>query len=128
MTVKQISVFLENRSGQLKEITDLLAKKSVNLKAISIAESNDYGIIRLIADDVDFAKDALIDEGFVISVNPVQQISVPNVAGGLNSLLSKIAEAGINIKYMYSIVAGKDEDAQMIFKVDEPEKLEELNL
>jgi len=122
----QISVFLENKAGELNKITEILAENSVNLKAISVAETNDYGIIRLIADDVDKAKDLLINAGMVISVNPVQIISVPNVVGGLNALLAKIAKAGININYMYSILGGNENEAEMIFKTDNPQALDTL--
>ena len=126
MTVMQISVFLENKAGELNKITEILANNSVNLKAISVAETNDYGIIRLITDDVDKAKDLLINEGMVISVNPVQIVSVPNIVGGLNALLAKIAKAGININYMYSILGGNENEAQMIFKTDNPVALDSL--
>ena len=84
MTVKQISVFLENRYGQLHEITNILAEAGVDLKALNIAETTDYGIVRILVDDVPKATDVLIGAGCVISVNPVQVIAVPNKAGGLN--------------------------------------------
>lgn len=126
MTVMQISVFLENKAGELNKVTETLAENSVNLKAISVAETNDYGIIRLITDDVEKAKELLINEGMVISVNPVQIVSVPNIVGGLNALLAKIAKAGININYMYSILGGNENEAQMIFKTDNPVALDSL--
>lgn len=126
MTVKQISVFLENRYGQLHEITDILAKAGVDLRALNIAETKDYGIVRLLVDDVEKATQILIAEGCVISVNPVQVISVPNKSGGLNDLLGKIAQANIDIEYMYSTVDGKDDEAKLVFKVDKPDELEKI--
>ncbi len=126
MTVKQISVFLENRYGQLHEITDILAKAGVDLRALNIAETKDYGIVRLLVDDVEKATQILISEGCVISVNPVQVISVPNKSGGLNDLLGKIAQANIDIEYMYSTVDGKDDEAKLVFKVDKPDELEKI--
>ncbi len=126
MTVKQISVFLENRYGQLHEITNLLANAGVDLKALNIAETKDYGIARLLVDDVAKATDTLIGAGCVVSVNPVQVIAVPNVSGGLNSVLEKIAAANIDIEYMYSTVDGKDDEAKLVFKVDDSVNLEEI--
>ena len=126
MTAKQISVFLENRYGQLHEITDILAQAKVDLKALNIAETKDYGILRLLVDDVAKATDVLIGAGCVVSVNPVQVISVPNRSGGLNDLLGKIAAANIDIEYMYSTVDAKNDEAKLVFKVDQPEALEKL--
>lgn len=126
MTVKQISVFLENRYGQLHEITNILAQADVDLKALNIAETKDYGILRLLVDDVARATDVLIGAGCVVSVNPVQVLPVPNKAGGLNALLGKIAAANIDIEYMYSTVDGKDDVAKLVFKVDQPAALEAL--
>ena len=126
MTVKQISVFLENRYGQLHEITNILAEAGVDLKALNIAETTDYGIVRILVDDVAKATDVLIGAGCVISVNPVQVIAVPNKSGGLNDTLGKIAAANIDIEYMYSTVDGKDDFAKLVFKVDKPEELEKI--
>ena len=124
MTVKQISVFLENRYGQLHEITDILAKAGIDLRAINIAETTDYGIVRLLVDDVPAATDVLIGAGCVVSVNPVQVIAVANKSGGLNEVLGKIAAANIDIEYMYSTVDGANEEAKLVFKEDKPEELE----
>ncbi len=124
MTVKQISVFLENRYGQLHEITNILAQAGINLTALNIAETKDYGIVRILVDDVAKATDVLIGAGCVVSVNPVQVIAVPNKSGGLNDTLEKIADANIDIEYMYSTVDGVNGEAKLVFKVDKPELLE----
>lgn len=124
MTVKQISVFLENRKGQLNEITKILADANIDLLALNIAETKEYGIVRLIAEDVAAATDALIGSGMVVSVNPVSMVTIPNVVGGLNSALEKLAAADIDIEYMYSIFAGKSEESKMIFKVADAKALE----
>lgn len=123
MKIKQISLFLENRSGQLKEITKLLSDNNIDLKAINIAETADYGILRLISDNADTATSLLIENGFITTLTPVVAIAVPNVAGGLNQLLDKIADSNINIEYMYSVFGQKDGLAYMIFKVSDPDKL-----
>ncbi len=124
MEVKQISVFLENRNGQLKEVTKILADNNIDIEALNIAETAEYGIVRLIVDDVQKAIDALIGDGFIISVNPVTVCNVPNVVGSLNRVLDKIAAANINIEYMYSIFGGKNAESKMVFKSDDSDLLE----
>lgn len=123
MIIQQISVFLENRAGQLSEITKLISDNGIDLQAINIAETSDYGILRLIADDADKASELLRDNGFVFSITPVVAVSVPNVPGGLSTLLGVLADEDINIEYMCSAFGQKDGLAYMIFKVDDNEKL-----
>lgn len=126
MEIKQISVFLENRAGQLSEITGILSANGVDLKAINIAETQDYGILRLIADDSDKASSVLKENGFILSVTPVVAISVPDRPGGLSELLGIIAGAGIDIEYMYSVFGHLDGQAYMIFKVNDTQALAKL--
>ncbi len=124
MTVKQISVFLENRKGQLNEITKILAQAGINLLALNIAETTEYGIVRIIVDDVAAATDALIGAGMVVKVSDVSCVTISNSVGGLNSALQKIADAGIDIEYMYSMVSGDSENADMVFKTADSTALE----
>jgi hypothetical protein len=124
MTVKQISVFLENRKGQLNEITKILAQAGINLLALNIAETTEYGIVRIIVDDVAAATDALIGAGMVVKVSDVSRVTISNSVGGLNSALQKIADAGIDIEYMYSMVSGDSENADMVFKTADSTALE----
>ena len=124
MTVKQISVFLENRKGQLNEITKILAQAGINLHALNIAETTEYGIVRIIVDDVAAATDALISAGMVVKVSDVSRVTISNSVGGLNSALQKIAGAGIDIEYMYSMVSGDSENADMVFKTADSAALE----
>lgn len=121
--INQISVFLENRAGQLVEITGILADGGIDLRAINIAEAQDYGVLRLIADDARFAAKLLSERDFVVSVTPVVAVAVSDRAGKLNEVLSVIAAAGIDIGYMYSSFGKEDGVAYMIFRVEEPEKL-----
>ena len=121
--INQISVFLENRAGQLVEITGILAKGGIDLRAINIAETQDYGVLRLIADDARKAAMLLSENNFVVSVTPVVAVAVSDRAGTLNEVLDDIAQAGIDIGYMYSSFGKEDGIAYMIFRVDEPEKL-----
>ena len=122
MSIRQISVFLENRTGQLAEITGTLAQNNVDLRAISIAETSDYGIVRLIADDADRATAILLNAGHILSATPVQAIAVPNRPGGLASVLEVMAENSIAVEYMYSLLTHHDGKAYMVFRVGEGEK------
>lgn len=122
--ITQLSVFLENRTGQLVQITDILSKNGVNMRAINIAETVDYGILRLITDNTEKAAEALTGEGFVVSKNKVEAVAVPDRAGGLNELLHIISENGIDIEYMYSVFGKADGNAYMIFKFKDIEPFE----
>ena len=119
----QISIFLENRSGQLVQITEILSQNNVNIRAINIAETSDYGILRLVADDSEKAYSALIENGFVATRAEIVAAAVPDSVGGLNRLLVAIAEENIDIDYMYSIFGKSDGMAYMIFKVADPAAL-----
>lgn len=121
MSITQISIFLENRAGQLSEITKILSENSIDLKALNIAETADYGILRIISDDSDKAAKLLRDNGFIVTETPVAAAAVPNKAGGLNELLNIISKEGIDIEYMYSVFGQKDGLAYMIFKVKDVE-------
>ena len=121
MSITQISIFLENRAGQLSEITKILSENSIDLKALNIAETADYGILRIISDDSDKAAKLLRDNGFIVTETPVAAAAVPNKAGGLNDLLNIISKEGIDIEYMYSVFGQKDGLAYMIFKVKDVE-------
>ena len=124
MEVKQISLFLENKAGELAEITRLLSSNDVNLRAINIAETADYGIVRLIAEDPQKAAQVLSENDFIISVTPVIQVDVPDRTGGLNEILEVMAKENIDVEYMYSVFASKGNTASMIFKVSDSKKLE----
>ncbi len=121
MAITQISVFLENRAGQLSEITKILSDNNIDLKALNIAETADYGILRLISDDSDEAAKLLRNNGFIVTETPVVAAAVPNKAGGLNELLNIISNEDIDIEYMYSVFGQKDGLAYMIFKVKDTE-------
>ena len=114
--IKQLSVFLENRTGQLVQITDILSKNGVNMRAVNIAETVDYGVLRLIADDSDKAFRILSEAGFVVSENTVEAVAVPDRAGGLNEVLHILSENGADIEYMYSVFGSRESLDYMIFK------------
>ena len=123
MTIHQISVFLENRAGQLAEITGVLAKKGIDLRAINIAETSDYGVLRLIADKPQEAATTLLEHGFILSMTPVVAVSVPDSPGGLAKVLDVLAKENIDVEYMYSVFGQVDGLAHMVFRVADTEKL-----
>ena len=118
MSVKQLSVFLENKPGKLSEMTELLAASHIDMRALSLSETKDFGIARIIVADTSEAESVLKNAGFIARTTPVLVYAVPDEAGGLNALLSHFNRAGINIEYMYSFLGGKSVDqAYMIFRV-----------
>ena len=119
MSIHQISVFLENRSGQLAEVTALLAKEHVDLRAISIAETADYGVARMIVDDCHKASAILLDHGDVLSMTPVWAVEVPDRPSGLADLLAVLAKGNVDVEYMYSLFAGKDGHAYMVLRISD---------
>ena len=127
MHIHQISVFLENRIGQLAEITKLLAEAGIDIRALSIAETSDYGLARMIVDDSYKASSILLQHGDILSMTPVWAVEVPDRPSGLADLLDVLANAHVDVEYMYSLFAGKDGRAYMILRIsDEPTFLDAL--
>ena len=122
MNIHQISVFLENRTGQLAEITRLLAEKHIDIRAISIAETNDYGLVRLIVDDTFKASNILLAHGDIVSVTPVWAVEVPDRPSGLADLLAVLAEAKVAVEYMYSLFTHKEGMAYMVLRIHDEAK------
>ena len=122
MNIKQISVFLENSSGALKAMADVLAQNGIDMRALSLAETTDFGIARIIVDDVYRTTTTLRDAGFVHSVTTVLGVGIPDEPGGLAKVLGVLADAGVNVEYMYAFLGGKTSDqAYMIFRVRDEE-------
>ena len=119
MSVYQISVFLENRAGQLAEITKILADSGVDLRAISIAETVDYGILRMIVDDTAKATPVLQDHDYVYSMTPVIVVSCADAPGGLSPVLEMLADGDIGIEYMYSLFTHQEGKAYMVFRTSD---------
>ncbi len=126
MMIQQLSVFLENRAGQLCEVTELLAQNNVDIQALSIAETTDFGVLRLIVDSSKKAAPLLREHGYIVRETPVVLTPVPDKPGGLNYVLRAVAEAGIDIEYMYSILGQRDGLAYMVFRVADPKNLDEV--
>ena len=117
MNILQISVFLENRAGQLAEITKLLAQEGVDIRALSIAETADYGLARMIVSDAHKASDVLLHHGDILSMTPVYAVEVPDAPGGLAELLGLLAENSIDVEYMYSLFFHEPGKACMVLRV-----------
>lgn len=128
MIINQISVFLENKAGQIKEITKVLAANNIDLRAINVAEAQEYGVIRIIVDNYEQALKALNEHEYVNRSTPVVVVALKDEVGSLANLLSDIQEGNFNIEYMYSIFSQIDNRALMVLKVKEPEKLESMLL
>ena len=121
--VYQISVFLENRAGQFAEITGILAENGIDLRAISIAETADYGILRMIVDNAEKATSILMQHGYLLSMTPVQVVAVPDQPGGIAPVLAALAEGNIDVEYMYSLFTHIEGKAYIVFRVADAEKL-----
>ena len=121
MSIHQISVFLENRTGQLAEITNLLAQNHIDLRAISIAETADYGLARIIVDDAQAASNILLQHGDILSMTPVWAVEVPDRPSGLADLLTVLAKNHIDVEYMYSLFTHRDGYAYMVLRISDEE-------
>ncbi len=124
MIIKQLSVFLENESGRLTELTKILHENNINISALSIAETEQYGLMRMIVDNPDKAITALKQEGFSVHTTEVICIVTPDIPGSLNAALTYLSEAGINVSYMYGYSSGGK--APIIMKVSDPAKAVEI--
>ena len=124
--INQISLFLENRKGQLAEITHLLADNGIDMRAISIAETADYGILRILVDDTERAAEILRENGSILTLTPVTIVGVPDEPAALSKLLTLIADGGVDIVYMYSLFAGANGKAYMVFRVVDNDKLADV--
>lgn len=123
MSIKQISVFLENRPNVLQSMCEALAEGHIDMRALSLAEAGDFGIARIIVDKLYDATQLLRDAGFVCTVTPVVAAAIPDTPGGLGKVLMGLGDAGINIDYMYAFLGGPEaEHAYMIFKTADADK------
>ena len=118
MRVSQLSVFLENKSGRLADVTRTLADANINIRALSIADTIDYGLLRLIVNDPVAAKDALANAGFTAALTDVLAVEVADRPGGLAKIIEILAESGINIEYMYAFVGRSGEHAIVVLRIE----------
>ena len=122
MVVKQISIFVENKEGRIKKAIDTLAKANINIRALSIADTTKYGILRLIVSDNEKAIDALENDGFIVKENEVIVLAVPDEPNGLNSTLAIFDEKGINLEYLYAFVSSNSDEAIVAMRLENMDK------
>ena len=125
MLINQLSVFMENKEGRLEQVLETLADGNININSLSLAESTDYGMLRMIVSDPEAGEAALKEKGFMARLTPVLAVDVADEVGQLQVVLTKITQAGINIEYVYSMKAGGD-GATIIIRTSDLEKTEEV--
>lgn len=118
MTVEQISVFVENRSGQLGDVAHALRDAGVNIRAMSLSDTADFGVLRLMADDTAKARDVLQRKGFTVGTTPVVAVEVPDRPGGLADILEIMATRRINVEYLYAYTQRDSSRATLVFRFD----------
>jgi hypothetical protein len=132
MLVKQISVFLENKSGRLAEVTRTLRGQGIDIRALYIADTTEYGILRMIVDKPDAALDILNSNGFTVSSTSVIAIAIPDQPGTLDNALEILSDSGISVDYLYAFVGRSSSDAIVVIRVEAPElaleKLEQTGI
>ncbi len=126
MKVEQISVFLENKAGRLAEVTHVLGREGINIRALSLADTTDFGILRLIVNDREKAKKALKEAGFTVGITQVIAVEVEDKPGGLAKILKLLADEGINVEYMYAFVERSSGNAVLIFKFEDLDRAIEI--
>jgi hypothetical protein len=126
MTVRQLSVFLENKPGRLCAATDLLAREGINLSALTVADTAEFGILRLIVDQPDRAREVLMGEGIIVRINDVLAVAMDDAPGGAVGILHLLSEAGLNVEYLYACVGKQSGKAIMIVRTDDIEKAEQV--
>ena len=122
MTVKQISVFLEDKPSAMAAFTDVLSKNDIDMRALSLAESSDFGIVRVIVDDVYNAMQVIKDAGYICSATKVLAVAIPDEPGGLAKVIHYLGDNGVNVEYMYAFTTTQKDLAYMIFRVKDNEK------
>ena len=124
MSVRQISIFVENQTGLLSEVTSVLSENKVNLRALSIADTSDFGILRIIVEDVDAAAGILKEKGFTYTVTSVLAVAMRDEAGGLAEILKVLSDADIALEYAYAFLLQKAGEACLIIRVPDNEAAE----
>ena len=116
MSLKQLTIFVENKQGSLVDVTDTLAQNNVNLRALSIAETQEFGLLRLIVNDNDAAISALTDKGYLLKITEVVGVKIGDAPGKLSKALSVLAEAGVNVEYLYAFMARTEKHAYVVLR------------
>ena len=126
MTINQLSIFVENKAGTVAQITKSIAKAGVSIRALSVADTQEFGILRLIVSDVEKAKAALSESECVVSVTKVIGVEIPDVAGGLSEVLELMSENSINVEYLYAFITISGKHAYVVLRVEDNDKAEKI--
>ena len=119
MAIKQLTVFVQNKQGTVVSVTDILAKSNINLRALSIAETQDFGILRLIVSDEETAEKVLAENGYLIKVIDVLGVKIGDAPGKLTAALDVLDKAGINVEYLYAFMARTEKHAYVVLRVED---------
>lgn len=122
MTIKQLSVFAENRSGGLLDVIHTLGNAGIDIRALNVADTQNFGILRLIVDDIHKAKELLTDSGVICTVTDVIGVKVPDTPGGLSGVLSLLADHAINVDYLYAFVSVSGSSAYLVLRVEDNDR------
>jgi len=127
MIIKQISIFIENKPGRLAEVTDIIAKNNINMHALTLADTSNYGILRIIVDDANKVEQILKENGLSVSINSVISVCVEDRPGGLSEILKILSAENIDIKYMYAFVSKSNiESAYVVMRIEKDFKAVEV--
>ena len=119
MKVKQIAIFLENKSGRLADISHTLAENAINIRALSLADTADFGILRMVVNDTTKAQQVLKENGFTVGITEVLAVEVPDKPGALDCILQVVRDAGLNVEYMYAFTKKSGESGMLLFRFDD---------
>ena len=126
MTINQLSIFVENKAGTVAEITKSIAEAGVSIRALSVADTQEFGILRLIVSDVEKAKEALHKNDCVVSITKVIGVEIPDVAGGLSNVLELMSKNNINVEYLYAFITISGQHAYVVLRVEDNDKAAEI--
>ena len=126
MAINQLSVFVENRKGKLAECLKVLGDAKVDIRATSIADTKDFGILRIIVSDTEKAKQALKEAGFIVAINEVVGIAVDDTPGSLARVVDELSAQDVNIEYMYAFITASKEYAYVVLRIDDNEKCTDI--
>ena len=126
MAIKQLSVFVENKKGSLHEITDVLSKAGIDLRSMCVADTHDFGIVRIITTEPERAREILTKEGHAANVREVVAFAVPDIPGGLATVLNLLENRGVNIEYLYALVTRTVGKAYTVMRTDNTDHTEEI--
>ncbi len=126
MTTNQLSIFMENKPAQLVKVTETLKEKGIDIRAMSLADTKDFGIVRMIVSDVEKAQSAMREKGFMSTITKVMCVAMSDTPGGLHTIIQLMADAGINVDYLYACITEIGKDAYIVMHVDNEKKAGEV--